>query len=214
MTKTGCFQLLVQQWHEERSPFSSSLAEMIACPAYLRIIAMGAAALPLILEQLRQEADDPDHWHAALEAITGENPVPEDGQGDTVRMAEAWIAWEEERADLFMAEVSFQSYSVATIESPALRLDDITASLGQRDMITIGGGQAGHEVATGLLAPQENSPSELSVGHFKDSGTKSAMVIRWRPDTKRSPSLQDWMEHQPTQHDSWPMASGRANLAH
>ena len=97
MTIAAYFHLLVQQWHEERPPFSSSIADMIACPSYLRIIAMGRAVAPLILEQLKQEGDDPDHWHAALEAITGENPVPEDAQGDTVRTAEAWIAWGEDK---------------------------------------------------------------------------------------------------------------------
>ena len=131
MSPVDYFHLLVQQWHEERPSFSSSIADMIACPSYLRIIAMGHAAVPCILEQLQQEGADPDHWHAALEAITGENPVPEAAQGDTIQIAEAWIAWGERRISHFTDEMNFRGYSLRTIESPALEPGDITASPGQ-----------------------------------------------------------------------------------
>ena len=90
------FTRWVEQWHVERG-ITSSLSDMIACPSYLNIIAMGEKALPLILAQLRREGDDPDHWFAALEAITDEDPVPEDAYGDTVKMAKAWLLWAEEK---------------------------------------------------------------------------------------------------------------------
>ena len=89
------FTRLVEQWHVERG-ITSSLSDMIVCPSYLRIIAIGERALPLILNQLRREGDDPDHWFAALEAITGEDPVPENAYGDTVTIAKAWLLWAEE----------------------------------------------------------------------------------------------------------------------
>ena len=89
------FADLIRQWHDERS-ITSSLSEMIVCPSYLRIIAMGELALPLILAQLRNEHDDPDHWFAALEAITGQDPVPENAYGDTLKMADAWLLWAKE----------------------------------------------------------------------------------------------------------------------
>ena len=89
------FARLVVQWHHERG-VTSSLSEMILCPSYLKIIGMGEAAIPLILAQMKEEKDDPDHWSAALEAITGVDPVPEEAYGDTVKMAEAWFAWAEE----------------------------------------------------------------------------------------------------------------------
>ena len=54
---------------------------------------MGKRAVPLILEQMRSEGDDPDHWYIALESITGEDPVPEDAFGNTVKMAQAWLSW-------------------------------------------------------------------------------------------------------------------------
>ena len=89
------FATLVDQWHQERGAISS-FSEMILCPSYQRIIGMGAEALPLILAQMRREGNDPDHWSAALEAITGADPVPEEACGDTVKIAEAWFVWAEE----------------------------------------------------------------------------------------------------------------------
>ena len=88
------FARLIERWHAERG-ITSSMSEMIACPSYLKIVGMGEKALPLILGQLEHEGDDPDHWFAALEAITGEDPVPEDAYGDTKKMAAAWLSWAE-----------------------------------------------------------------------------------------------------------------------
>ena len=92
----AAFVRKVEQWHAERG-ITSSLSEITACTSYLQIIGMGEKALPLILAQLRREGDDPDHWFTALEAITGEDPVPEDAYGDTVKMAEVWLLWAEGR---------------------------------------------------------------------------------------------------------------------
>ena len=58
---------------------------------------MGEKALPLILDQLRREGDDPDYWSVALEAITGEDPVPKEAYGDTMKIAEVWLSWAEEK---------------------------------------------------------------------------------------------------------------------
>ncbi len=88
------FTRLVKQWHEERG-ITSSLSKMFNCSSYQQIIEMGDRAVPLILERLKQEGENPDHWYAALEAITGEDPVPEDAYGDTVLIAKAWLSWAE-----------------------------------------------------------------------------------------------------------------------
>ena len=122
---TEMFLRLFEQWHVERIGAASSMAEIIACPSYLRIISMGWRALPLIIEQLEREGDEPDHWCAALEAVTGEDPVPEDAHGDTVRIAQAWIAWNRTRVAW-----SFPTSTTPTIESPAIRLAATTASPG------------------------------------------------------------------------------------
>jgi hypothetical protein len=57
---------------------------------YQAIIGMGLPVVPLILEELRRE---PDHWFWALEALTGENPVPTEVDGDMSRVSEAWLKW-------------------------------------------------------------------------------------------------------------------------
>ena len=90
------FALYVEQWREERG-ITSSISDMVVCPSYLKIIALGEKALPMLLAQIEREGDDPDHWFAALEAITGQDPVPEDAYGDTVKMAKAWLLWAEKK---------------------------------------------------------------------------------------------------------------------
>ena len=95
--KESMFARWVEQWREERGA-ASSLSDMFACPSYLKIIGIGERALPLIFARLRSERDDPDHWFAALEAITGENPIPENDCGDTLKMAEAWLSWAEKKS--------------------------------------------------------------------------------------------------------------------
>ena len=116
-TDREMFLRLVEQWRAERIGATSSMAEIISCPSYLRIIGMGLRALPFIMEQLERDGDEPDHWCAALEAITGEDPVPDDAHGDTVRIAQAWIAWNRARVVW-----SSPTSTTQTIESPATRL--------------------------------------------------------------------------------------------
>ena len=83
------FGELTAAW-KEKAKYLSVTAQMALIPEYQRIIGMGAAALPLILEELRRE---PDHWIWALRAITGEDPVPEESRGKMNEVAAAWIAW-------------------------------------------------------------------------------------------------------------------------
>ncbi len=77
------------EW-KEQSRFLSNSAQMAMLPSYQRIIGMGLAAVPLLLEELCRE---PDHWFWALEAITEENAVPPDAAGEVPLMAKAWIDW-------------------------------------------------------------------------------------------------------------------------
>ena len=53
---------------------------------YQQIIGLGSCAVPLILAELRRETD---HWSWALEAITGESPVPNEVAGNVEAAAEA-----------------------------------------------------------------------------------------------------------------------------
>jgi len=109
ITDRRLFKSLCKQWLKERG-VTSSAVKMSMCSSYQRIIGMGMRALPFILEELRAEAKDPDHWFWALEMITGTDPIPEEHYGNTVRMAEAWLSWAEEQDGLEHGErMNFQT---------------------------------------------------------------------------------------------------------
>ncbi len=86
------FRVLTENWRKERG-ITSSVTKMAMCPSYQRIISMDEKVVPLILREMENEGDDPDHWFWALEIITGADPVPVEAYGDTVRMAQAWLEW-------------------------------------------------------------------------------------------------------------------------
>jgi hypothetical protein len=86
------FGALVEQWKDETGHLSS-IIKAIAHPSYLRIIGLardstGSEIEGLLLRELEAE---PDHWFAALTAITGEDPVhPQDDFDEAV---ESWLKW-------------------------------------------------------------------------------------------------------------------------
>lgn len=84
------FDALVGEWRATRSRITSSPAKLAANPAYRRIVAKGAPAIPFILRELERELD---YWFLALMEITGENPVPHEKLGNLPAMREAWIQW-------------------------------------------------------------------------------------------------------------------------
>ena len=84
------FEQLVVEWREQRNPYSSDPASPANCPAYLKIIAMGAEAIPLVLNELRKR---PDHWFIALEALTDADPIKIEHQGDFSKMVGDWLDW-------------------------------------------------------------------------------------------------------------------------
>lgn len=83
------FDRLAAEWRAGRGPHSSA-RRLAMHPAYRKIIAMGHAAVPLILAEL---AKKPDHWFIALHEITGADPVPESSRGRLPEMADAWVRW-------------------------------------------------------------------------------------------------------------------------
>jgi hypothetical protein len=83
------FESLARQWKAETALLSSTTA-MVNHPCYRAIIALGPAVVPLLLRELERE---PCHWFEALEAITGENPVPPEQWGNIPDMREAWLTW-------------------------------------------------------------------------------------------------------------------------
>jgi hypothetical protein len=91
------FQRLVSQWRAERGA-TSSITAMAMCDAYQKIIGMGPDVTPLIIAQLRSEADEPDQWFWALQVITGVDPIAEEDRGDFLKMSQSWINWAESAA--------------------------------------------------------------------------------------------------------------------
>lgn len=83
------FEELAQTWSSQTAHLSSPL-KLMEHPAYRQIIGLGPAVLPLLLRDL---AETHRFWFPALNAITGENPIPEDAAGNIGRMADAWVAW-------------------------------------------------------------------------------------------------------------------------
>ena len=81
------FNHLLEQWRKD-TRFSSSADEKILHPAYQSIIAMGRAAVPLMLEELENGRG---HLFWALRYMAGENPCPESDNANDAR--EAWLAW-------------------------------------------------------------------------------------------------------------------------
>jgi hypothetical protein len=82
------FTELAEQWRRE-TKFLSSIDEKVLHSAYQSIIAMGMAAVPLVLEELESRRG---HWVWALHFMTkGANPLPEGANVDDAR--ESWLAW-------------------------------------------------------------------------------------------------------------------------
>ena len=87
------FAELAQTWREEHK-FMSSITDMVLLSSYQRIIGLGPDVVPLLLGELDRR---PDHWFWALQAITGEDPVPFRSRGNLGEMSAAWITWGRQR---------------------------------------------------------------------------------------------------------------------
>lgn len=81
------FRALAKRWKADTEA-DSSIARMIRHPAYQEIIGMGEPVVPLLLAELEYE---PDFWFAALQKITGADPVLKTSAGKIEEMAIAWI---------------------------------------------------------------------------------------------------------------------------
>lgn len=90
------FRTLASRWLSERSR-GADVESLTDTPAYRAIIALGRPAVPLLLAELGRKVD---HWFPALHAITGEDPVPPESQGQMKSMAAAWRRWGQARGYL------------------------------------------------------------------------------------------------------------------
>ena len=87
------FQSLAWNWQDETAHLSS-FTKRILNPYYQQIIGMGPAAVPFLL---RDHAREPKDWFWALYAVTGENPVAAQDEGDVTAMSRAWLNWGKQR---------------------------------------------------------------------------------------------------------------------
>ena len=83
------FCRLAAAWHRD-TDYLSSMEDAESHPAYQEIVRLGPEALPLLLRDL---AERHTHWFAALEAITGAQPLPASAAGDIPAMAQSWLRW-------------------------------------------------------------------------------------------------------------------------
>jgi hypothetical protein len=88
-TDKARFNRLRDKWKSERGP-ESSTTRLVMHPTYQMIIGMGPQIIPLLLRELEQQVDA---WFWALQAITEEDPVPQEHRGNWKEMAKAWLAW-------------------------------------------------------------------------------------------------------------------------
>lgn len=85
------FYSLVRRWRTETA-LSSRVSDKIQSVAFQKIVALGDAAVPLILKELRQT---PDFLFMALQFITKENPAAPETAGRVSEIIDAWMQWAE-----------------------------------------------------------------------------------------------------------------------
>ncbi|MGH7136456.1 MAG: hypothetical protein ACREHD_12005 [Pirellulales bacterium] len=83
------FLALAAIWRYSAGP-ASSVTQLVAHPAYLQIIGLGRPVLPYLFRELARQ---PDHWFDALAAITGDDPIPMEAEGNISAMSDAWLTW-------------------------------------------------------------------------------------------------------------------------
>ncbi len=80
------FAELIRWWSDDTET-TSSTTRIVDHPAAREIVAIGAAAVPFLLEELARHLTI--QCLIALKRITGTNPFPPKARGDIFRMAEA-----------------------------------------------------------------------------------------------------------------------------
>ena len=73
---------------------SPPAAFLVAHPAFLEIVEMGQAVIPILLRELEKQSG---HWHRALRRITNADPVLPTDRGNIEKAADAWLKWGKEQ---------------------------------------------------------------------------------------------------------------------
>lgn len=90
------FEELARVWKRETA-ISSNLTKIVLHPAYQRIMAMGPAVIPLILEDLSRK---PAHWFWALHNLVPPGKDPAKGLTNIRAATDAWVKWGKEEGYL------------------------------------------------------------------------------------------------------------------
>lgn len=90
------FARLADEWMAG-TKYTSSTTVQILHPAFQRAIALGPKVLPYMLAHMESTGAP---WFAALQALTGENPVQESDLGRPKKMRQAWLSWAEAKGIL------------------------------------------------------------------------------------------------------------------
>lgn len=83
------FRELAEQWYLDTLHLTAYW-EIVLHPSYQSIIGLGRDVIPFILLELQ---DFHAEWFWALQALTRENPVGSEIEGNHSEMAKAWISW-------------------------------------------------------------------------------------------------------------------------
>ena len=85
------FQELTAKWKGDLNiSFSSNPLAVLKNEAYKEIIAMGSAALPLILRDYQENGGA---WAVALGHICGHSPVKPESRGKSDLVRNDWLEW-------------------------------------------------------------------------------------------------------------------------
>ena len=86
------FNELSEKWKDDTGLYSTTTKKVVN-DAYLDIIGLGKDVVPFILKDMKNGG--PAHWHAALKALTKENPVSDHDLNKNKKIRDAWLRWGE-----------------------------------------------------------------------------------------------------------------------
>jgi hypothetical protein len=85
---------LSEKWKDDTGLFSTSTKKVVN-DTYLDIIGLGKEVVPFILRDLKNGGSA--NWHAALKALTKENPVSDSDLNKNRKIRDAWVKWGESK---------------------------------------------------------------------------------------------------------------------
>jgi hypothetical protein len=83
------FRRYADEWVAQ-TRFISSTDDLASNTNYRKIIGLGWAVVPFLLNDLKEKRG---FWFPALQAITGIRPFDPSDAGNSKRMTDAWLAW-------------------------------------------------------------------------------------------------------------------------